>query len=169
VLLRWCCEACGQPPTCGQGGGNAGRFPRLVHRGPRLRGQAGIGAADCPQIHCASSAWRQAANAVAVVDWLRYGLSAVLSDQGKAEEAIAEYRTAIALDPKSADANYEIGVLLRDRATPNIPLAMRYAMLTEACEHFVTGAQIASSDKDYSSAMRSIERRLPKGKHCPPR
>ena len=27
-----CCEACGQPPTCGQGGGNASRFPRLVHR-----------------------------------------------------------------------------------------------------------------------------------------
>src|ERR1700751_3479677 len=46
-----CCEACGGPPTCGQGGGNAWLFPRLVHRGPRLRGQAGIGAADCPQIH----------------------------------------------------------------------------------------------------------------------
>ena len=27
-----CCEACGQTPTCGQGGGNAQRFPRLVHR-----------------------------------------------------------------------------------------------------------------------------------------
>jgi hypothetical protein len=46
---------------------------------------------------------------------------------------------------------------------------MRNAMLTEACQHFVTGAQIASSDPDYFAAMRSIERRLPKGKHCPPR
>jgi hypothetical protein len=26
-------------------------FSRLVHRGPRWRGQAGIGEADCPQIH----------------------------------------------------------------------------------------------------------------------
>src|SRR5204863_6663482 len=60
-LAAECCEACGQPPTCGQGGGNAQRFPRLVHRGPRLRGQAGIGAADCPQIHSTCSAWRQSA------------------------------------------------------------------------------------------------------------
>src|ERR1700752_293311 len=29
-LAAGCCEACGQPPTCGQGGGNAWRFPRLV-------------------------------------------------------------------------------------------------------------------------------------------
>jgi hypothetical protein len=28
----------------------------------RLRGQAGIGAADCPQIHSTCSAWRQAAS-----------------------------------------------------------------------------------------------------------
>ena len=28
-LVAGCCEACGQPPTCGQGGGNARRFPRL--------------------------------------------------------------------------------------------------------------------------------------------
>src|SRR5438477_3274312 len=70
-LVAGCCEACGQPPTCGQGGGNALRFPRLVHRGPRLRGQAGIGAADCPQIHSTCSAWRQAASAVAAIDWLR--------------------------------------------------------------------------------------------------
>src|SRR5438477_10473030 len=69
-LAAECCEACGQPPTCGQGGGNAQRFPRLVHRGPRLRGQAGIGAADCPQIHSTGSEWRQAASAVAV-DWPR--------------------------------------------------------------------------------------------------
>ena len=32
LLLLWRCEACGQPPTCGQGGGTARRFPRLVHR-----------------------------------------------------------------------------------------------------------------------------------------
>ena len=70
-LVAGCCEACGQPPTCGQGGGNAWRFPRLVHRGPRWRGQAGIGAADCPQIHSTSSASRQAASAVAAVDWPR--------------------------------------------------------------------------------------------------
>jgi CRISPR-associated protein Csb2 len=55
----------------GQGGGNAWRFPRLVHRGPRSRGQAGIGATDCPQIHSTSSASRQAASAVAAVDWPR--------------------------------------------------------------------------------------------------
>jgi hypothetical protein len=60
MLLR-CCEVCGQPPTCGQGGGNAERFPRLVHRGPRLRGQAGIGAADCPQIHSTAPPLRYAA------------------------------------------------------------------------------------------------------------
>jgi hypothetical protein len=70
-VVAGCCEACGQPPTCGQGGGNARRFPRLVHRGPRLRGQAGIGAADCPQIHSTCSAWRQAASAVAAIDWPR--------------------------------------------------------------------------------------------------
>src|SRR5271154_1001778 len=70
-VVAGCCEACGQPPTCGQGGGNASRFPRLVHRGPRLRGQAGIGAADCPQIHSTCSAWRQAASAVAATDWPR--------------------------------------------------------------------------------------------------
>ena len=28
-LVAGCCEACGQPPTCGQGGGNAWRFPSL--------------------------------------------------------------------------------------------------------------------------------------------
>src|SRR5271165_5366959 len=66
-VVAGCCEACGQPPTCGQGGGNAWRFPRLVHRGPRWRGQAGIGAADCPQIHGTSLPWRQAASAVAAV------------------------------------------------------------------------------------------------------
>jgi hypothetical protein len=38
-LVAGCCEACGQRLTCGQGGGNAWRFPRLVHRGPRWRGQ----------------------------------------------------------------------------------------------------------------------------------
>src|SRR6201997_838580 len=67
-LVAGCCEACGQPPTCGQGGGNAWRFSRLVHRGPRLRGQAGIGAADCPQIHSTYSAWRQAASVAAAID-----------------------------------------------------------------------------------------------------
>src|SRR5438477_3634589 len=66
-LVAGCCEACGQPPTCGQGGGNARRFPRLVHRGPRLRGQAGIGAADCPQIHSTCSTWRQAASVAAAI------------------------------------------------------------------------------------------------------
>jgi len=71
------CEACGQPTTCGQGGGNAWRFPRLVHRGPRLRGQAGIGAADCPQIHSTTSPWRQAASAGAAVNWPRYASSGV--------------------------------------------------------------------------------------------
>jgi len=70
-LAAGCCEACGQPPTCGQGGGNAWRFPRLVHRGPRWRGQAGIGAADCPQIPGTLSAWCQAASADAGVDWPR--------------------------------------------------------------------------------------------------
>src|SRR6201998_3069799 len=70
-LAAGCCEACGQPPTCGQGGGTAWLFPRLVHRGPRWRGQAGIGAADCPQIHGTSLPWRQAASAVAAVDWPR--------------------------------------------------------------------------------------------------
>src|SRR6201984_418498 len=43
-LAAGCCEVCGQPPTCGQGGGNAWRFPRLVHRGPRWRGRGGGGA-----------------------------------------------------------------------------------------------------------------------------
>ena len=70
-LVVGCCEACGQPPTCGQGGGNALRFPRLIHRAPRWRGQAGIGAADCPQIHSTTSASRQAASAVAAIDWPR--------------------------------------------------------------------------------------------------
>src|SRR5438067_13678564 len=28
-LAAECCEACGQPPTCGQGGGNASVFPGL--------------------------------------------------------------------------------------------------------------------------------------------
>jgi hypothetical protein len=64
MLLR-CCEACGQPPACGQGGGNAERFPRLVHRRPRLRGQAGIGAADCPQIHSVPAPSGYAASATA--------------------------------------------------------------------------------------------------------
>src|SRR6202035_5653667 len=57
--------------------GNARRFPRLVHRGPRWRGQAGIGAADCPQIHGTSLPWRQAASAVAAVDWPREASSGV--------------------------------------------------------------------------------------------
>jgi hypothetical protein len=65
LLLLWRCEACGQPPTCGQGGGTARRFPRLVHRGPRLRGQAGIGAADGPQIHSVYAPSRYAAAAPA--------------------------------------------------------------------------------------------------------
>jgi hypothetical protein len=65
LMLRWRCEACGQPPTCGQGGGNARRFPRLVHRGPRLRGQAGTGAAGCPQIHSVGPPSRYAASATA--------------------------------------------------------------------------------------------------------
>src|SRR5258705_390053 len=69
LRLLWRCEACGQPPTCGQGGGNAERFPRLVHRGPRLRGQAGIGAADCPQIHSVSVPSRYAACAAAGSSW----------------------------------------------------------------------------------------------------
>jgi hypothetical protein len=60
-------------------------------------------------------------------------------------------------------------VLLRDRATPNMSKRMRNAMLTEACQHFVTGAQIASTDRNYSAAMRSIERRMSNGQHCPPR
>src|SRR5215510_8580574 len=31
MLLRRAVKLVGQPPTCGQGGGNALRFPRLVH------------------------------------------------------------------------------------------------------------------------------------------
>jgi hypothetical protein len=38
---------------------------------------AGIGAADCPQIHGTSSAWRQAASADAAIDWPRYASSGV--------------------------------------------------------------------------------------------
>src|SRR6201984_493919 len=70
-LAAGCCEACGQPPPCGQGGGNAERFHPALHTGPRGRGQGGIGAADCPQIHSTSSASRQAASADAAVDWPR--------------------------------------------------------------------------------------------------
>ena len=44
------CGACGQPPACGRAVGNARRFPRAVHRIARSA-KAGIGAADCPQIH----------------------------------------------------------------------------------------------------------------------
>src|SRR5258706_8573941 len=66
-----CCEACGQPPTCGQGGGNALRFPRLVPRGPRWRGQAGVGGAGCPQISGNPPGWRQAASAAPPVPWPR--------------------------------------------------------------------------------------------------
>jgi len=47
------------------------------HRGPRWRGQAGIGAADCPQIHGTSSAWPHAASAGAGVNWPRYASSGV--------------------------------------------------------------------------------------------
>src|SRR4029077_7936219 len=77
VLLRGAVKLVGSRPTCGQGGGNAWRFPRLVHRGPRWGGQAGIGAADCPQIHGTSSAWRPAASAGAGVNWPRYASSGV--------------------------------------------------------------------------------------------
>jgi tetratricopeptide (TPR) repeat protein len=96
-------------------------------------------------------------------------LGNVLSAQGKADEAIAEYRTAIALDPKFVYPHYNIGVLLRDRATPNLSPGVRDAMLAEACQHFVIGAQIALTERDYySAAMRSIERRLANRGHCPP-
>src|ERR1700751_4535814 len=44
-LAAGCCEACGQPPTCGQGGGNAWGFPRLFHRGRGRPGQGGGGGA----------------------------------------------------------------------------------------------------------------------------
>jgi hypothetical protein len=36
-LVAGCCEACGQPPTCGQGGGNALRFPQLANRACAVR------------------------------------------------------------------------------------------------------------------------------------
>src|SRR3989442_7659561 len=40
MVLLWRCEACGQPPTCGQGGGNAERFPGLS-MGTALAGSGG--------------------------------------------------------------------------------------------------------------------------------
>jgi hypothetical protein len=43
----------------------------VIENGVVLGGQVGIGAADCPQIHSTSSASRQAASAVAAVDWPR--------------------------------------------------------------------------------------------------
>jgi hypothetical protein len=77
LMLRWCGEACGQPPTCGQGGGNAKRFPRLVHRGPRLHGQAGIGAAGCPQIRSVYPPSRYAASAATGAIVPKYASSGV--------------------------------------------------------------------------------------------
>jgi hypothetical protein len=65
LLLLWRCEACGQPPTCGQGGETQGVFPGLFIGGPRLRGKAGIGAADCPQIHSIRAPSRYATSAKA--------------------------------------------------------------------------------------------------------
>ncbi|MBD5804535.1 hypothetical protein AZOA_39780 [Azoarcus sp. Aa7] len=53
------CGACGQPPTCGRAVGNAPRFPRAVLRMAH-RAKAGIGSADCPQLHSALTAWQAA-------------------------------------------------------------------------------------------------------------
>jgi hypothetical protein len=44
-------------------------FSRLVHRGPRLGGQAGIGEADCPQIHSTPPPSVYAASAIVVPNW----------------------------------------------------------------------------------------------------
>jgi NAD(P)-dependent dehydrogenase (short-subunit alcohol dehydrogenase family) len=43
-------------------------LPETAERAVKL---AGIGAANCPQIHRTCSAWRQAASAVTVIDWPR--------------------------------------------------------------------------------------------------
>jgi hypothetical protein len=52
-------------------------FPRLVRRGPRLRGQAGIGAADCPQNYSIAPPSNYAALAIVGIAFLKYASSGV--------------------------------------------------------------------------------------------
>jgi len=59
--------------------------------------------------------------------------------------------------------------VLSDRAGRELSADTRYAMLSEACQDLVTGAQLASADSKYSAAMHLIDGRLAKGQHCPPR
>jgi phosphoglycerate dehydrogenase-like enzyme len=68
-----------------------------------LRGQAGIGAADCPQIHGTSAAWRQAASARAGLGGAWFHEALVKSDvvvtnmRGSYNEHLASHAVAFLL------------------------------------------------------------------------
>ena len=61
-------------------------------------------------------------------------------------------------------------MLLRDQVTAKkTPTGGHNATLAEACQNFATGGALATTDPDYTAAMRSVDALLSGGKHCPPR
>jgi tetratricopeptide (TPR) repeat protein len=87
--------------------------------------------------------------------------------QGKIADAIAEYQTAIRLDPKNAKPHYNLATLYLSTASAKTGLD-RKTQLNTACGEFMLGAALAPSDPIFPTGMHDVDSLFNAEGHCPP-
>jgi tetratricopeptide (TPR) repeat protein/RsiW-degrading membrane proteinase PrsW (M82 family) len=94
-------------------------------------------------------------------------LGALLQSQGKLADAIAEFREAIRLAPNEASARIQTGQAMLELSRSEAA-DQQVVRLREACDQFVQGAQLASSDPKFPILEGIIDASLAGRGHCPP-